>query len=52
MEASYASTIGAALLMSLAIGIERQVGQHPAGLWINRIASRSEPGSGLQRTTH
>ena len=34
-QLSFALNIGAALLMGMAIGIERQLGQHPAGLRTN-----------------
>jgi putative Mg2+ transporter-C (MgtC) family protein len=37
MEATFVLEIGAALLMGLAIGVERQLGQHPAGLRTNAL---------------
>jgi uncharacterized membrane protein YhiD involved in acid resistance len=32
MDATFLLDIGVALLLGLAIGVERQFGQHPAGL--------------------
>jgi putative Mg2+ transporter-C (MgtC) family protein len=37
METNFILEVGAALLMGLAIGIERQFGQHPAGLRTNAL---------------
>jgi putative Mg2+ transporter-C (MgtC) family protein len=37
METTFVLEIGAALLMGLAIGVERQLGQHPAGLRTNAL---------------
>src|SRR3974377_1721040 len=37
MDASFVLGIGAALAMGLAIGVERQLGQHPAGLRTNAL---------------
>jgi putative Mg2+ transporter-C (MgtC) family protein len=37
MEATFMLDVGVALLMGLAIGIERQLGQHPAGLRTNAL---------------
>jgi putative Mg2+ transporter-C (MgtC) family protein len=37
METTFVLDIGAAFLMGLAIGVERQLGQHPAGLRTNAL---------------
>jgi putative Mg2+ transporter-C (MgtC) family protein len=37
MESNFILEVGAALLMGLAIGVERQFGQHPAGLRTNAL---------------
>jgi putative Mg2+ transporter-C (MgtC) family protein len=37
MEATFVLNIGVAFLMGMAIGIERQLRQHPAGLRTNAL---------------